>query len=293
VADGSLNIVRLAAITMELGPTRTACLNGVFYAGGSDGSGSELWRSDGTLLGTHRVVSRNNSGTSDPDWFTSFQGQLFFAASGGLFRTDGTDDRTIQVSLTAAAVSNLTTNGSTLYFSASTASFGSEPWVSDGTNLGTTMIKDINPTSSSYPSLFVVSNGVTYFSAQVSFGQQLWRTDGTDAGTVMVRQFMGWGAGNGVIDYNGVLIFNARETATGWELWQSDGTTVGTSLLKDIAPGSTSSLPRQFFRVGAKLMFSAADGVNGEELWSTDGTESGTVLVKDIWPGSSSSLPIP
>jgi len=64
-------------------------------------------------------------------------------------------------------------------------------------------------------------------------------------------------------------------------------------LVKDIVPGGSNSLPRNFFRVGTKLLFSASDGVNGEELWSTEGTEAGTVLVKDTWPGSSSSLPIP
>jgi ELWxxDGT repeat protein len=89
----------------------------------------------------------------------------------------------------------------------------------------------------------------------------------------MVRQITPgpWaGSSNGVIDFNGALIFNARETSTGYELWRSDGTQDGTTLL-----------------------FSASDGVNGEELWSTEGTVAGTVPVKDNWPVSSSSLPIP
>jgi len=61
-------------------------------------------------------------------------------------------------------------------------------------------------------------------------------------------------------------------------------------LVKDIVPGGSNSLPRNFFRVGTKLLFSASDGVNGEELWSTEGTEAGTVLVKDTWPVSRGRL---
>jgi ELWxxDGT repeat protein len=57
-------------------------------------------------------------------------------------------------------------------------------------------------------------------------------------------------------------------------------------LLKDILPGSSSSLPARFVDVSGTCFFQAGDGVNGHALWKTDGTPQGTVMVYDFFPGS-------
>jgi ELWxxDGT repeat protein len=69
--------------------------------------------------------------------------------------------------------------------------------------------------------------------------------------------------------------------------------------VKDIRPGSESSLPR-FGRGAARgdrVFFAADDGEHGRELWMTDGTPEGTRLVRDIrrdnsaiWDSGYSSL---
>ncbi len=59
----------------------------------------------------------------------------------------------------------------------------------------------------------------------------------------------------------------------------------GNLLLKDITPGSRSSLPARFCDVLGTTFFTAADSLHGHSLWKTDGTPNGTVLVKDIHPG--------
>ena len=59
----------------------------------------------------------------------------------------------------------------------------------------------------------------------------------------------------------------------------------GSLLLKDITPGSRSSLPARFCDVLGTTFFTAADSIHGHSLWKTDGTPAGTVLVKDIHPG--------
>jgi ELWxxDGT repeat protein len=89
-----------------------------------------------------------------------------------------------------------------------------------------------------------------------------------------------------------LLFFTGYDAAHGWELWASDGTAVGTQMVKDINPGTTSSLFQSWYTdVEGVLFFAADDGVNGAELWKSDGTEAGTVMVKDIDPGAEASNP--
>lgn len=87
----------------------------------------------------------------------------------------------------------------------------------------------------------------------------------------------------------GSLVFSAREAARGRELWIATPTTA--RRLKDIAPGATSSSPRDFVELDGVMYFSAGDGSHGRELWRTDGTGAGTRMVKDIRRGSRGSNP--
>ncbi|MCA9200234.1 MAG: hypothetical protein KDA87_21995, partial [Planctomycetales bacterium] len=90
----------------------------------------------------------------------------------------------------------------------------------------------------------------------------------------------------------GDLVYFVAETAdSGRELWRTDGTSNGTFLLKDIMPGSESSLPQHLTKVGANVFFTADDGAFGRELWTTDGTSDGTYRISDINPNSGNSLP--
>ena len=66
---------------------------------------------------------------------------------------------------------------------------------------------------------------------------------------------------------------------------------LGITLLKDINPGTNSSIPGGFINFNNTLYFSADDATNGTELWKSDGTAAGTVLLKDINPGTDSSYP--
>ncbi|QGJ69990.1 Hypothetical protein PBC10988_16790 [Planctomycetales bacterium 10988] len=115
----------------------------------------------------------------------------------------------------------------------------------------------------------------------------------------------GFGISEGPISYarpleelNGEVYFTVFNQSSGAELWKSDGTTSGTQLVKDIAPGPTSSYPLGQYFIGAsaelngELFFSAFTESEGFELWKTDGTEAGTQLVKDIAAGTDSGYPI-
>jgi ELWxxDGT repeat protein len=233
-----------------------------------------------------------------------FLGQAYFSAAWGLWRSDGTTAGTTLVADALGEPRWLTVNGATLYFSAATAEFGSEPWKSDGTPEGTQLIKDLNTqaslfgTLSSFPYKFTVSGGVTYFAAEpVSNSQQLWRTDGTAAGTFIVKQINPGRVatfGDSIFDFAGTLYFLAAEgSTTNQELWKSDGTSDGTVLVRDIYPGTSGSYPNAFTNVGGSLLFSAGTLSGATELWRTDGSEAGTQLVKDICPGECYGDPQP
>jgi len=138
------------------------------------------------------------------------------------------------------------------FFIADNGVNGDELWVTDGTNLGTKMVKDINPGSAGSGAL----NGA----------------------------YRGFGV------LNDKLFFAVQSNASTRSMWVTDGTQAGTVKLKDI--NTQSMMPTyHFVEMNNKLFFGADDGINGGELWVTDGTANGTVLVKDIHPGISSSYP--
>ncbi|MCX5972838.1 MAG: DUF5050 domain-containing protein, partial [Chloroflexi bacterium] len=171
---------------------------------------------------------------------------------------------------------------------------GYELWRTDGTEAGTTRVKDINGVGDSYPNEFTALGDYLYFQAtDGTTGYELWRTDGTDAGTTRVKDIHV--GENGSNPYNFIalgdyLYFQATDGTTGYELWRTDGTEAGTTRVKDIN-GVGDSYPNEFTALGDYLYFRATDGTTGDELWRTDGTEAGTTRVEDIRLGENGSNP--
>jgi ELWxxDGT repeat protein len=98
----------------------------------------ELWVSDGTIAGTHRVKAMNA-------WaLTAFQNKLYFSNNDGLWQSDGTESSTTLVKPGVSA-SAMAQNGAWLYFAGFDQEHGLELWRSDGTGPNTTLIKDLRP----------------------------------------------------------------------------------------------------------------------------------------------------
>lgn len=212
----------------------------------------------------------------------------------------------------------MTSANGKLFFTAEDETHGMELWVSDGTDAGTTLLKDIYPgintSSAGWAGNFTECGNKLFFIANDGIhGAELWATDGSEAGTYMVKDIGndtevgiawsglgGYGASGNLFTFNNKVYFPACDGRTSvgqhdTELWCSDGTEAGTYMVKDIRPDEGSE-PKGFCEFNGLLYFEAYDGGqgmggHGGELWVTDGTDAGTHLFKDIAAVASSETP--
>lgn len=219
-----------------------------FYSGDELGAG--LWTSDGTTAGTHVVDHfRDPNATTTP----SIPGELYAAA-----------DR--------------------IFMAAGDGVHGKELWISDGTDAGTHMLKDlVGGTASSGAYTPVVIGDIAYFFADDGIhGNELWKSDGTPEGTSLVKDIQPGKnpfGGAPIANLHGDLLFRMDSG-----LWRTDGTAEGTYNIR----GMRVNLEAM---IGDMLYFKApfGPGNQGWELWRSDGTTEGTFPISDLRPGSVSS----
>ncbi len=248
-------------------PMEVAELAGVGYFFHDDGiHGSELWRSDGSALGTYllRDLCPGLCGARD----------LWSFANVG----------------TAAGV---------VFFTANDGAHGNELWLTDGSALGTRMVRDIHPgPSSSSPTMFTASNGQMFFLADDGqHGRELWRSDGTAKGTALVDD-MSPGLTQGGISVMAAsqdrLFLSVSEPNPLPGLWVSDGSASGTDRISEISPWSNAYYKGKPFVVlpNGKLVFwGTPAGIWAPEPWASDGTAAGTGQLADLRPGPGGSEP--
>jgi ELWxxDGT repeat protein len=277
-----------------------------------DASGYELWKSDGTDAGTVMVKEINPGPYSAQVADVTYVGNniSFFEATDGtrgleLWKTDGTNAGTEfvkNINTSTSGSSNVNSliaspDNSKLLFVATDPKYGTELRITDGTQAGTRVVRDlIQGTFSSYPFLPVNYNDATFFFANIAVNSssiddlrtqvQLCATDGTAAGT----RVLSLPTLEALINSNAyvvsmqassnllyMLIFN--NTKYGYELWRSDGTDAGTYALKT---GITPYYGVNMKAVGNLFYFSFYDYSYGNVLWVTDGTVGGTKMINSV-----------
>jgi len=172
-----------------------------------------------------------------------------------------------------------------LYFESYDEEFGEELWVTDATQDGTYLFKDIIPTNNNISinteSLTVVEDKLFFTGYNREFGEELWVTDATLEGTYLVKDIIsGTRSSNpkNLTSFDKKLFFTVENSEYGSDLWVSDGTSEGTNLIQsDIDPKSDGVDPGNFTIFEDKLYFSS-----NSELWKVE--------VNDIQLGSTGDL---
>lgn len=263
------------------------------------------WVSDGSSAGTRAIAALGGA-----KWFVPLAPGKVVGMSGygTLWSSDGTPAGTetlrqfVGVALSAGRI------GGRVLFFANDGRHGTEPWVTDGTAAGTTLVGDLWPgTDSSVvgnePAFATVGSRALFLANDGVHGLEPCVTDGTSAGTRLmdIRVGAGWSfsgleTARALVPAGKWIYFAADDGIHGSEPWVSDVTVEGTRLIADVNPGALSSVyfgspQRRELAWGTQLLFQAWHAASGSEPWITDGTPAGTRRLADLSPGSSSSDP--
>ena len=173
--------------------------------------------------------------------------------------------------------------GEQVFFCANDGEHGRELWVSDGTAVGTRLVKDIRPgTRGSQPDTLTPVASRVYFTAHDgSHGRELWVSDGTAAGTRMVKDLNRGSKGSwtmGIIGVGDRAYFDIVHDG----LYRTDGTAKGTRRVHEFAGVGLSNAVAK----GTRLFFPATVTASGSlasvspgspmNLWKTNGTTTST-----------------
>jgi ELWxxDGT repeat protein len=263
-----------------------------FVADSGDGRGSQVWKTDGTSIGTIRatdVIARRD-GHVRGGFVGTVNGRLLYggedAQGGALFSLAQNGGAPVPLIRTEAyqLESGVMYRGA-LYFAADATQGGVEKgrelWRTDGTSAGTTSA-DLHPgeQGSIAHSQLEVAGEWIIFAGATEVGKGIFRTDGTVAGTTRLAPFPAdndpqhanlTSFGNSV-----VFVIPGLTTFTD-ELWITDGTPSGTRRFMEGAWNF-----RGHAVLDGKLIFEMSRTGGDTALWITDGTAEGTRRLNDI-----------
>jgi ELWxxDGT repeat protein len=268
----------------------------LYLSAEANGTGRELWKTNGTEAGTILVENIGAGITGgNPENLVTVDSILYFTAYSEngqeLWRTKGNGAimlRDINPGVLSSNPHELVAHKNLLYFVASNGTNGFELWRSNGTKPGTVMVMDINSGDNALRDIknLKSAGGKLYFAAQDATGWALWRSNSTAVGTVKVKDFYPGNENIVIVGglNNDAYILVSGEDFTHHELWKTDGTAAGTVKLKTL--GDFGSPAAAYSTVKNGVLYLNISNHNGNtfyspdyQLWRTDGTECGTFRI--------------
>jgi len=185
-----------------------------------------------------------------PIGFSNMNGNLYFFGANHLYVTNGSQNNLREIKSVQethyqgqAGKIEFERLQDELFFVGYSEDYGIELWKTDGTDAGTSVVKDINP--------------------------------GRDAS--MYDNY----TGDNFIATANKMYFPADDGVHGMELWITSGTEESTFMVKDIVPGSQDSHPRHMVHIGETVYFVSRED-SQITLWKTEGTSNSTVPVVEM-----------
>lgn len=256
--------------------------------------GYELWKTDGTTVNTTLIKDINPGADSGFNVFSQttpvlVNNILYFDGNDGtngseLWKTDGTNAGTVMVKNINTdnniesgngLVTGLVALNNNIVFEAFDTTHNREMWISDGSEAGTTIIKDANPGigwGAYVETKKAVNNQVFFIGSNGINGFELWKTNGTEAGTNMVKNIEYKPSGSNPLKLTtalGKVFFVADSTQFGGQrLFLTDGTTLGT---KKVTSGLKSVVgPSNLIEYNNNLYFTSQDFMTDYGIFYTN-----------------------
>ena len=276
----------------------------LLFVGADAAHGMELWTTDATSDGTHRLSDACPGACSAfntliiQDVLASVSGLAYFRAypseTAGLYEGDDlwvTDG-------TAAGTHRVTGHVAGLGIAGGLACFGivgeegadSEIWTTDGTAANTRLLTTLRRVAPGSQPVILKRRGGAFLLAWNGSGEEIWRSDGTPQGTLPVpgtelegsREFGNIAAAPvGPLQFFTVYRSLANPNAANTEIWRTDGTGPGTRGVASFGTFSTLDLQTAW---GGKLLFQIRTRA-ACAFWSSDGTSAGTREILPLSPG--------
>jgi ELWxxDGT repeat protein len=277
----------------------------LFFNAGTSLSGRELWHSDGTANGTKEVQDfLPGSVGSNPSDLCVFGNSLLFASTS---TSEANEMRRFvlgnniifnfaNIGRAGSFPTEFTGMRQKTYFAADNGVDGRELWVSDGTEAGTQMLKNINPNgASSNPDNFIVvtSGGVSmlfFVADNGTHGRELWKSDGTADGTVRISDIAPNGGNAGIgnmTNVNGRLHFTAVSGfSTGDRIFRTNTALTGVQ-----TTGGAMSNANSLVAIGSTLFFTQSPQIGGPLLCKLSAGITTTVKTFALIPGGEYPMP--
>ncbi|HYI12049.1 MAG TPA: ELWxxDGT repeat protein [Thermoanaerobaculia bacterium] len=276
----------------------TGTSDGIFRVAGetaffvaNDGiHGREVWRTDGTAGGTTMVADLTPGAEgSEVVSMEILDGQLLVMTNrdrGQLWISAGTAAGTRLVAEKPRAAAGFVF-GDTYYFAWDDGTHGFEPWKSDGTPEGTTLVADVMPGregSMEFAWFIERPDGFFFVASDGAAGLEPWVSDGTAAGTRMAKNVardVAVGSAPAALARAGETLFFSADDGTSSALWTANAAGASRLEVPEEMPG-----PADIGIASGGLYYFAVGGHSSPELWRTDGTVEGTFRLFEGFAGA-------